>query len=468
MNLSEFGFTNATPAIPPSCVLAEPLERHMEDVGQYSAVVLALTFDSGPPERPTATSYVFYFFRSQVDPNRPPDDILTFKIKAVDPGKIFIVDKYLGGVDFGAENAPPLAKRGAFAPGTLSKGDEAKIAALAERLIENRKLEEKEEKKSASRFCGQCGARNAAIENFCTECGSPLQNTQSVGVTALPIPMVDQRSHAAKDSVPFAATKTADSQGINGLLSSGVVYVIAYLIVALPTYVLPYFGSNSSVLNVFGAATGLGALPQFWFHLVALYLLIVVTWIRGGFIGKQWLAIFPVLAAIFDMVPGFSVIPLLPTVFHVLALVLGVSGNRVVVEDAADGKRRLIISAVGLAAVVTLAFVKTQTFFLNAKQGPSWESPNTQQLPDELQIKKDLIGQTMGTWRFSSLAEILELKIDSKRHQADSAEYDVNMVLQDTKKFRAYSATATIVYRKVGGAWKLTSISKKSFENYQT
>ena len=256
----------------------------------------------------------------------------------------------------------------------------------------------------APRFCGQCGARNAETENFCTACGSPIQKAQSIAATAAPVQTIDQQSHVAKDNVSSATTKTADSQGIigeisntpKGLLSSGVVYVIVYLIVAIPTYVLPYFGSNSSVLNVFGAATGLGALPQFWFHLVALYLLVVVAWIRGGHIGKQWLAIFPVLAAIFDMVPGFSVIPLLPTIFHVLALVLGVSGKLMAVDDAAAGKRRIVLSAVGFAAIAILALVKTQAFFLNAKQGPSWEKPNAQQQPSQKSVTRAPVTTAIG------------------------------------------------------------------------
>lgn len=101
----------------------------------------------------------------------------------------------------------------------------------------------------------------------------------------------------------------------------------SYLLVAAPTYILPYFGSNSSVINITGAALGLGALPQFWFRLVALYLLVVVAWFRGVLKGRPWLSIFPLLASIFDMVPGLNVVPLIPTIFHVLALTLGVSAK---------------------------------------------------------------------------------------------------------------------------------------------
>lgn len=247
----------------------------------------------------------------------------------------------------------------------------------------------KGEKMESARFCGQCGVRNAATENFCSACGSPLQKAQGIAVTEPPVQAVDQQSHVENDNVSAAAPKPSGIPGVlaetpttpKGILANGVVFVLVYLILAVPTYVLPYFGSNSSILNVLGAATGLGALPQFWFHLIALYLLIVVAWIRGGLIGKQWISIFPAFAAIFDMVPGFSAIPLLPTIFHVLAVVMGVNGKLVAIYDAAAGKRRLIVSAVGLAAIATLTVVKTQTFFLNAKQGPAWEKHSAQQNP---------------------------------------------------------------------------------------
>lgn len=240
----------------------------------------------------------------------------------------------------------------------------------------------------SAQYCGQCGARIPATEKFCTACGSPRRLVEGAA-TAPSVPATGDESRSATNNASLAPPKAVNLPGISsesplspkGLLSSGVAYVLVYLVLAVPTYVLPYFGSNSAVLNIAGQAMGLGALPQFWFHLVALYLLVVVAWIRGGHIGKQWLAIFPVLAGIFDMVPGFSVIPLIPTIFHVLALVMGVSGKVVPVDDSAAGKRRVVLSAVGFAAIAILAFVKTQAFFLNAKQGPSWEKPNAQQGP---------------------------------------------------------------------------------------
>ena len=108
------------------------------------------------------------------------------------------------------------------------------------------------------------------------------------------------------------------------ILGNAVVFVIAYVLFMLPTYYLPYVGSNSSALNALGVAADAGMNPAFWLHLGALVALIVVTWFRGSFISKNWLVIFPILAAVFDLAPGLSAIPLIPTVMHLLAIILGV------------------------------------------------------------------------------------------------------------------------------------------------
>lgn len=92
----------------------------------------------------------------------------------------------------------------------------------------------------------------------------------------------------------------------------------------LPTYVLPYFGSNSSAINLVSAGLGLGPTPFWWLHLWALLVLIVIAWIRGGWIGKRYLMAFPFAATIFDLVPGLNMVPLVPTFFHVCALAVGI------------------------------------------------------------------------------------------------------------------------------------------------
>ena len=56
--------------------------------------------------------------------------------------------------------------------------------------------------------------------------------------------------------------------------------------------------------------------------------MIVLAWSRGANMDKKWLIIFPILGALFDLAPGLSVIPLVPTVMHLLAIVLGVVGAK--------------------------------------------------------------------------------------------------------------------------------------------
>jgi len=110
---------------------------------------------------------------------------------------------------------------------------------------------------------------------------------------------------------------------------NGVVFFVIYLIFLIPTYLLPYVGSNSSIVNALGAAVGAGLSPQFWAHIAALFVLAVATWFRGCAIAKQWIVVFPVIAAVFDMTPGLSIIPLVPTAMHLVALIIGARGATV-------------------------------------------------------------------------------------------------------------------------------------------
>lgn len=111
-------------------------------------------------------------------------------------------------------------------------------------------------------------------------------------------------------------------------LGNAVVFVILYVLFMLPTYYLPYLGSNSVVIGAIGAAGGAGVNPAFWPHLGSLVILIVVAWFRGALVDKKWLIIFPILATVFDLVPGLSFIPLVPTVMHLLVIILGVVGAK--------------------------------------------------------------------------------------------------------------------------------------------
>ncbi len=110
------------------------------------------------------------------------------------------------------------------------------------------------------------------------------------------------------------------------ILGNTAVYVILYLLFMIPTYYLPYVGSNSSALNTMGVASGAGMNPAFWAHLGTLTVLVFLSWCRGSVIDKGWLVILPILATVFDLTPGLSSIPFVPTIMHLLAIILGVTG----------------------------------------------------------------------------------------------------------------------------------------------
>ena len=118
------------------------------------------------------------------------------------------------------------------------------------------------------------------------------------------------------------------------LLGNAFVFVGLYIVFMLPTYYLPYVGSNSSLINTAGMVAQGNLLPAFWLHLGALLVLVAVTWFRGVLVEKPWLVILPLLAAVFDLAPGLSSIPMVPTVLHLLVLILGVAGARAAVPNA--------------------------------------------------------------------------------------------------------------------------------------
>ena len=117
------------------------------------------------------------------------------------------------------------------------------------------------------------------------------------------------------------------------VLGNAPVFIIAYILFMLPTYFLPYFGSNSSVLHGMDAALDAQRLNfAFWLHMGALLVLCFLCWVRGAYVGKGWLIVFPILAIFFDFVPGLSPIPLVPTVMHLLAMIMGVVGAKAIVS----------------------------------------------------------------------------------------------------------------------------------------
>lgn len=119
---------------------------------------------------------------------------------------------------------------------------------------------------------------------------------------------------------------------VKKVLGNAPVFIIAYVLFMLPTYYLPYAGSNSSILHGMDAALDSQNLNfAFWLHMGSLLVLCFLCWVRGAYVDKGWLIIFPILAIFFDFVPGLSSIPLVPTVMHLLAMIMGVVGAKAII-----------------------------------------------------------------------------------------------------------------------------------------
>jgi hypothetical protein len=150
---------------------------------------------------------------------------------------------------------------------------------------------------------------------------------------------------------------------VANVLKFGPAFFIAYCVFAFPTYVLPYVGSNSSMVNVAMAGTAeVGALPAFWWHLFFLVALISLTWVRGNVIERDWLVALPTLAAIFDMTPGLNWIPLAPTGFHVATLIVGVKHSPLAQPSTSEKSSQAALALGAIALTLVLALYKTATY----------------------------------------------------------------------------------------------------------
>lgn len=133
------------------------------------------------------------------------------------------------------------------------------------------------------------------------------------------------------------------------IIRNSVGYTGAYLLLMTPTYVLPYFGSNSAILNSLSTAAGVGPTPQWWLHFWCIAMLIILTWMRGVTIQKSFLTLFPLVAGFFDLVPVLSSIPLVPTIFHIIGLIMCSVGR--VSEEILPNYFKQKIAAIGVLIV---------------------------------------------------------------------------------------------------------------------
>ncbi|MBI3713205.1 MAG: hypothetical protein HY253_09630 [Burkholderiales bacterium] len=105
-------------------------------------------------------------------------------------------------------------------------------------------------------------------------------------------------------------------------------FFLLYLLFMIPTYVLPFIGSNSTVVHAILQDTE-SSLPIYtWIHAGSLFILVILGTIRGSSNAKSGLFAFPLCAAIFDFVPVLSSIPFIPTILHVIALILGLQEQK--------------------------------------------------------------------------------------------------------------------------------------------
>jgi zinc-ribbon domain len=143
---------------------------------------------------------------------------------------------------------------------------------------------------------------------------------------AAPFPMADNNVNFSPPPKPVEISQTAMPASAPVTLPSGLGarFFITYFITLVPTYILPYLGSNSMVVNGVGADVG-GFPLQFWWHFSAYGLLIFLAYVRGVRIARGWLVTFPILAMIFDLMPGLNFIPFVPSIFNFVVLYVGAS-----------------------------------------------------------------------------------------------------------------------------------------------
>lgn len=118
---------------------------------------------------------------------------------------------------------------------------------------------------------------------------------------------------------------------IKKVFGNPIVFVLVYIALMLSTYVLPYFRSTLGIASVLAGSQSMfnGATFLLMLQVVALAFMSVIVFVRGGITGRSWIVIFPVLALVFDIVPILSLIPFVPTLMHLLALVMGVQPGAV-------------------------------------------------------------------------------------------------------------------------------------------
>jgi hypothetical protein len=201
---------------------------------------------------------------------------------------------------------------------------------------------------TTARFCIQCGTAVAQGASFCGQCGINLRPAQN------PQPSRTDGIRTSRATVVQTEIFAGEKSNSESATDHPALFFVLYVLFLIPTYILPYLGSNSVLVNSVSTAIENGYSPQFWLHLTALYILVVIAWFRGALIGRSWLASLPAIAGIFDLMPGLNWLPLAPTLFHVATLINGVTKEPLSQKPSNNG--RLIASVCGLGLLSLIAF----------------------------------------------------------------------------------------------------------------
>lgn len=96
-----------------------------------------------------------------------------------------------------------------------------------------------------------------------------------------------------------------------------------YTIAIIPSYLLPWLGSNSFIAHLFSNHSR----AAFWIHTASLSLACFFSFIRGKQIKASHLGGLSISAAFFDLMPILNFIPLIPSFFHLLTILIGTKTN---------------------------------------------------------------------------------------------------------------------------------------------
>ena len=111
---------------------------------------------------------------------------------------------------------------------------------------------------------------------------------------------------------------------INKALSNATAYVVIYILFMIPTY-LTHVDSSSTISS---SDLGVNMVTMcLLLHMGSMLMLCYICFIRGKLISKSWLVFIPLIAIAFEFLPALSAIPLVPSVYHLLAIVIGSSAT---------------------------------------------------------------------------------------------------------------------------------------------